>query len=529
MKTVRKVGIYEPERIPTADPKVSHYKVRWMIYFTDGTRKSCQRTITGKQRKEDFLGNLSKAEHGAEDKRTGLSWGWSDRYEPVLIRPDEVQVQTVWEMVRLWRTRTYSKVAPGTRKVEADALRRILRWFLRDPAGGMPEIAQAYLATVALRRRTEPKDMAALRAEHQEGTIWHQTPKVRRPVSAEQLWEGRKWLDDNSAPLTAVTKDALIDLRDAHYPQGSNTASRGWSIWRGVLKFAAGEGMISRELYVFVGEEQPHVDVRPPVADEQIPTVAEMWHFSDVLGARKRRPGRGGTAGTYDRFRALPLVLGGAGLRIGEALSLRRKHIIDDAGGGIWIKVERSVSHPTKSYTNNQQGGADIRGTKGRRGGDMTGRRSFLPPGEAKILRQHLDSYVGPGHEDLLWPDLHGRPLRLSNLAAQIWDPAAKEAFPAGHRLHNLKRHAFRHLMATRCLRAGLPIGLVAKWGGWKRKSTLLDVYDAFLPGTDNYGAELLVAREAGKPAPQMPEVESLPQKVAAQANDDESEAPDAA
>jgi integrase len=87
-----------------------------------------------------------------------------------------------------------------------------------------------------------------------------------------------------------------------------------------------------------------------------------------------------------------------------------------------------------------------------------------------------------------------GRHLDVSHLQQRAWKRARELAFPEGHRLRDVGRHAFRHLAVTRWLRAGVPLRTAARWGGWSDVATMLRWYESRLPGDDELAAGRLAA-----------------------------------
>ena len=90
-----------------------------------------------------------------------------------------------------------------------------------------------------------------------------------------------------------------------------------------------------------------------------------------------------------------------------------------------------------------------------------------------------------------------GRHLDVAHLQQRAWKRARELAFPEGHRLHDVGRHAFRHLAVTRWLRAGVPLRTAARWGGWKDVATMLRWYESRLPGDDELAAGRLTDTRA--------------------------------
>ncbi|MBI5089936.1 MAG: tyrosine-type recombinase/integrase, partial [Actinobacteria bacterium] len=117
------------------------------------------------------------------------------------------------------------------------------------------------------------------------------------------------------------------------------------------------------------------------------------------------------------------------------------------------------------------------------------GRRTYLPPAEASILRVHLERFCARAADARVFTSTTGRHLDTGHLQERAWRPARELAFPDGHRLHRVGRHAFRHLAVTRWLRAGVPLRTAARWGGWNDVATMLRWYESRLPGDDLFAA----------------------------------------
>ena len=93
------------------------------------------------------------------------------------------------------------------------------------------------------------------------------------------------------------------------------------------------------------------------------------------------------------QYAALALVMGGARLRIGECCELRRRDCLDGPKGGRWISVRGSLATPGRTWTDSGDG-FERRGTKAKGpDGDLRGRRTYLQPTEAAVLRTHLEQF----------------------------------------------------------------------------------------------------------------------------------------
>lgn len=133
-----------------------------------------------------------------------------------------------------------------------------------------------------------------------------------------------------------------------------------------------------------------------------------------------------------ERLRAMVVLAAWCGLRYGELTELRR----GDVRGGS-LHVERAVVRV--------DGGFLIGSPK-----SEAGRRTVaVPPRLQPILDEHLDRFVGPASDALLFPARHGGHLAPSALYGHFYP--AREA--AG--LLTLRWHDLRHHAATRLARAG--------------------------------------------------------------------------
>ncbi|MEO5898527.1 MAG: tyrosine-type recombinase/integrase [Ilumatobacteraceae bacterium] len=211
---------------------------------------------------------------------------------------------------------------------------------------------------------------------------------------------------------------------------------------------------------------------------------ASGWHLDD-----DGRPSNEPCFVGKPQYAALALVMGGAGLRIGECCELRRRDCVDGPNGGMWISVRGTLATPGRTWTDSGDG-FERRGTKAKGpDGDLRGRRTYLQPAEAAVLRTHLEQFSARPADARVFTSTTGRHLDVAHLQQRAWKRARELAFLEGHRLHDVGRHALRHLDVTRWLRAGVPLRTAARWGGWKDVATMLRWYESRLPGDDELAA----------------------------------------
>lgn len=435
-------------RITVFDPTkrgVGDWEVRWRVHLVGGGHKDRRRGGFARKALAAAHGErLVLADAGTPD-RLGRRWTLNRSLHLVQLSVDPIEDEepttttSIWSVVTEWRAATWSTSAPETRRGHATAWRMALPLLLAPGAPKMPASVHAYLDKVALRAAVDesPEHAAA-----------------------------RSWLDRWTLPVGDLTTERMACLAKLNGRLSKARPALRWAKGRipGVLPSIAHE---TRDLSMAGA----------------IPTEAEMWTMAWALGV---------TSGP--QWCALAPLLGSAGLRIGEALDLRRGDLEDDpVTGGMWIEVRHVHSAPGRSWTDHGER-TEQRRPKGRAGG-KPGRRTFLAPGEASVMRAHLKLFVGDHRGAYLFLTKRGARMDTSHLSRDVWGPARDLAFPSPHRLQTMGRHALRHLAVTRWLRSGTPLTTAARWGGWALVSTMVDFYDSVLPNDDEYAARLMSNR----------------------------------
>lgn len=441
----------------------------WRVYFHDGTSKD--RT---KQFEDDPHGRIAFGEFITLLHRAA-------RFEPGVVLDARLHPQvsvavedpTVVELLRRYWKAFWPRAAGNGRKTGLVAVRALGAMLVDDPANTPPAF-DAYIATVFLRGPDEPGDDDLVPIIYQ-----------KRTFSASDVATARRWLAQHSLRASQVrVHDVQAVLDRLTVGCTPSTESRRWTTIRAFLNHAGNAKAFAPELVAGVTVDTSG-DGQRPVDPDEIPTIEDMWAMTEAIAHYA-----GG------RWRALPPLLGGAGLRIGEALALRRKDCSDHASGGMWIKVRGAVSEPGRAFTD--AGDAiELRDPKGKGRAKASGRErsyrwrsTYLPPREAAELRTHLACFVGQDPDDLVFPSSTGTHMSLAHLSDRVWSKAVADAFPVGHRLHGLSRHSFRHLAATRWLHSGVRIPTAVKWGGWSNAATFLGIYVHCLPNDDDHGID---------------------------------------
>lgn len=159
---------------------------------------------------------------------------------------------------------------------------------------------------------------------------------------------------------------------------------------------------------------------------------------------------------TPEPFDVLMRVLGMVGLRFGESVALRRRHVdlmrrrlrIEDSLAEI---SGRFVFGPTKTHA--------VRSVP-------------LPAGLAEELEQHLEERVGREPEALVFTGPKGGPLRYRYFYMDVWRAALAEL-----RLPGAGVHALRHSAAARMIAAGASPKAVQTILGHRSVAFTLTVY----------------------------------------------------
>ena len=456
------------KRVTTRDRRgaaTERYDVRWRAVLRSGESRMFRQRFDRAADADQFVSRL---------RAVGLpTSGWhldadgrpSDQTTMVAAMAGN---HTVWSALLLYRSATWRGASANGRKAASFTLRTTAR-VLKPNAPPLPAVAHAYLDLIAFRGADEPNDASVL-AEKFE---YHD-----EVFGAADLLAGRRFLERWSLPVVDLDRDRVRRLI-AELGQGHAAATEGrrWAQLRAVLRWWNDEAIVGSDLTARLGVIRG-TSIPTLGDDEPIPDEREMWRMAWAL-CLVGKP----------QYAALPLVMGGAGLRIGECCELRRRDCVEGPNNGMWISVRGTLATPGRSWTDSGDG-VERRGTKAKGpDGDLRGRRTYLQAAEAVVLRTHLEQFCDRPGDARVFTSTTGRYLDISHLQQRAWKRARELAFPEGHRLRNVGRHAFRHLAVTRWLRAGVPLRTAARWGGWSDVATMLRWYESRLPGDDELAA----------------------------------------
>jgi len=192
---------------------------------------------------------------------------------------------------------------------------------------------------------------------------------------------------------------------------GPSTVAKAYRLLRAVLGTAEADRLVRRNPCQVVGASAEHPAERPML------TVAQVYALADALP---------------DRFRMLVLLGTFGSLRWGELAALTRGNVDADAG---LVTVRASLAELTT-------GELVIGPPK-----SAAGRRTVaLPASVRPDLRRHLDSFVAPGADALVFTGPKGAALRRSNFQ-KFWRAALSGAGLDGVHFHDL-RHTGNTLTA---------------------------------------------------------------------------------
>ena len=447
---------------------VDRYEVRWRAQLLTGGQREYRQRFDRAGDADEFIRRLKAV--GLAGSTWVLDGGGRpvDRTAPTAGAP-AARAMTMWEGLLVYRSATWRGASGNGRRTAAPVLRAMAK-TLRAGAPKVPSATLAYLDTIAFRCENEPDNLTVT----MPGKVVHNG----RVFSASDLDAGRAFLERWSLPLANLERSHIRALiADLGSGRAAATEGRRWSQMRAILRWWADEDLVAKNLTSRLGVIRG-TSIPTLGDDEAIPDEREMWMMAWALCLTGK-----------PQFAALTLVMGAAGLRIGECCELRRRDCSDDPNGGMWLSVRGTLASPGRSWTDSGEG-SERRGTKAKGpDGDLRGRRTYIAPAEASVLRTHLGTFTKRPADALVFTSTTGKPLDVCHLQERAWKRARELAFPEPHRLHTVGRHAFRHLAATRWLRAGVPLRTAAKWGGWKDVATMLRWYESRLPGDDEFAA----------------------------------------
>lgn len=159
--------------------------------------------------------------------------------------------------------------------------------------------------------------------------------------------------------------------------------------------------------------------------------------------------------------RLVVLLAGYCALRIGEVLALRRKHITKD-GAGYWLTVEKQL----------QARGSGVREESPK---TTAGLRTIpIPPAIVEDVEAHLNTFVGPRPDAVVFPRHEGRQefhnpntvRKQFNKSIEAMNVRRVEADPGADVLEAFTFHGLRHTALTRLGQAGATTAELKAYAG---------------------------------------------------------------
>ncbi len=292
----------------------------------------------------------------------------------------------------------------------------------------------------------------AQRANISDGTRYGYKNNLRVHIAPKPL---------GSVPLSAVTPQAVrswFASMDASKPTARAAV---YSMLRTAMNTATSDGVFTRNPAIIAGASTQST-ARQPI----ILTVPELALLAD---------------GVPERLRAWVLIAAWCGLRIGEALELRRSDISDDVSV---ISVSRGHRHVG--------GKCIIKSTKSGKS-----RNVVVPPHIRTDLKHHLDVHTGKADDALLFTPASGRCHLSDDTVRNAMAPVLARIGKPDMVIHDL-----RHFAGTQAARCGNLVETMGRLGHSTVRASM--IYQQIVDGRDAQVADALselasVSSEAGR------------------------------
>jgi integrase len=191
------------------------------------------------------------------------------------------------------------------------------------------------------------------------------------------------------------------------------TVAKIYRLLHAMLETAVADELIVRNPCVLKGASVDQSSERP------VASVAEVLALADAVGPR---------------YRALILTATMTGLRLGELLALRRRHVD-------MLHAEITVTEQLHELSDGRQ----IFGPPKSAAGQRT---VTIPPPVVAELEAHLAQFADPGVDGFVFTAPGGGTIRRSNFRNRVWLPAVKATGVEHLRFHDL-RHTGNTLAAA--------------------------------------------------------------------------------
>jgi len=407
----------------------------WIARWSiNGRQRS--RAFRTKAEAERYRSALLVAQQSGEafDEQTG---------EPVSWQPLADQVQA-HEWARRWLAEQWPEWAPRTRASAVEALTRLVPLLVLPTAPPAPQTLRAHLGS------------------------W------LRPEGSLLDEESARWLDHWCLQLGQLNRQVLasvdqrIAVRDDGAPLGPATAGRYRKVSRSCVRRAVELGVLEVDPWPAAPRgraQRKTARTTRSVVIRSLPDPETMVTVIDAI-ANNQPASR-----TYQVMTAVAYY---GGLRPSEGVMLRARALHLPARG--WGRID--ITEADVSFDES--------------GEPKTGPRSVpIPRQLVDLLRAWVDQH-GAGPDDLLFRTRTGRRPTSSNWSRALQRALAKVGRPP------MRIYDCRHAAATTWLRAGVPLGEVAKRMGHSVE-TLVSTYVGALDGDEALANERIHAALGSK------------------------------
>jgi integrase len=222
----------------------------------------------------------------------------------------------------------------------------------------------------------------------------------------------------------------------------ASRVKQGYLVLHAMIKAAVRQGCLARDL--IDGIEMPRVISR----ERRFLTAAQVVELAESMPAR---------------YRAFVYVVAYGGLRFSEAVALRRRRCdllhgrLEIAEGAVDVNGELVWGTPKTHQI-----------------GSVS-----LPRFVVKVLEEHLDRFVDPDPDALVFTADRGGPLRNGGFHSRVWKPVvATTNLPS-----DLTPHELRHTCATLLIARGADPKAIQSQMRHSTISVTFDVYGHLFPG----------------------------------------------
>jgi integrase len=397
----------------------------WVVRWAVDARER-GKAFTTKDEAEAFRSELLVAKRNREPFDP-------DTAEPLSWSPSSADLQ-IQAWARRWLAEQWPEWQPRTRQSAVEALTRFVPLVTTGRAEEAPDDIRSYLATTLVPGACVDAD----------------DPRER-------------WLDQSTCKLTALnrqllaTVDAALGVGVTGRPLSPATAGRYRKVARACVRRAVELDILERDPWPPAPKGRRHrraTRIRRAVDVRMLPDPNTMRRALDAIVTHQ--PG----SRTY---KAMTAVAYYGGLRPSEVVMLRPAVLALPTSG--WGRVDVTEADPSIDEP----------------GEPKTGKRSVpIPPELVGILREWLESHDFASDE-LIFRTRTGRRPTASN-----WSRAWRRALRSiGHK--PLRVYDCRHAAATTWLKAGVPLGEVARRLGHSVE-TLVSTYIGAMEADEELG-----------------------------------------